>query len=191
MEPLVSSLRDALAPALRPPFAFFGHSMGALVAFELTRALRRAALPLPASLVVAARPAPHVPETSEPIHLLPEPAFLAEIRRFTGTLAEVVTHRELMRLMVPLLRADFSVCETYRYVAEPPLECPISALAASSDDAVPVEQVAAWSTHTTSDFRLHVIEGGHFFPLTARSAVVTRVAADILRWSDAHESAHG
>jgi surfactin synthase thioesterase subunit len=178
--PAVEALLEALEPLTQSPFALFGHSMGALVAFELARALRAAGRPTPAHLFIAARRAPQLPDLDPPIHRLPDDALLAEIPRLNGTPPEVLAHVELMRLMLPVLRADFTVCETYDYVDQLPLTCPISAFAGSDDAMACREPVAAWRTQTTSRFRVHVVDGGHFFVRTSAAAVVNHVSADLM-----------
>src|ERR1700674_5350722 len=127
LTPLVEVLARALAPLLDMPFAFFGHSLGALVSFELALRIRREYGRHPVRLLVSAARAPQFPHRRSPIHALPEKEFLAELRRLNGTPGELLDHQELMEIMLPLLRADFAVYETYSYSNETPLNCPISA----------------------------------------------------------------
>jgi medium-chain acyl-[acyl-carrier-protein] hydrolase len=181
LAPLIDVLRDALQPALQPPFALFGCSMGALVAFELARALRAAGCPDPAHLLVAVRGAPQLPPSHAGMHDLAEEDLLAEVRRLSGTPAEVMQHAELMRLMLPVLRADLRICETYRYQDQPPLNCPISAFAARNDPGALPGAVAAWKSQTTSRFHLHIIEGGHFVVQTAAAPLAGRISADLMQ----------
>lgn len=109
------------------PFAFFGHSLGALLSFELARYLRRQYGLSPAHLFVSGHRAPQLPNDEPPIHALPEPELLVELRRFNGTPEEVLNHEELRQLILPILRADFAIYETYVYEEDDPLDCPISA----------------------------------------------------------------
>ncbi len=113
--PLVQALAQALLPHLDKPFAFFGHSMGALISFELTRQLRRLYGLVPLHLFVSAHRAPQLPDPDPPIHTLPEAEFMEELRCLNGTPKEVLEQPELMELMLPILRADFALCETYIY----------------------------------------------------------------------------
>ena len=110
LNPLVLALADAIEPYLDLPFAFFGHSMGTLIAFELTRELQRRHGLTPTNLFMSAHVAPQVPYRSTVLHDLPEPEFIDQIRRLNGTPKEVFEQPELLRLMIPLMRADFELC---------------------------------------------------------------------------------
>ena len=171
---MIEALGPALLPFFNKPFAFFGHSMGALILFELTRWLRRTKNPMPVHLFVSGRRAPQVPDRQPPSHNLPEPEFIQRLRELNGTPQEVLDHPELMQLMLPLLRADFSVCETYEYQVELPLNCPIAAFGGLEDIEVPREDIEPWRTETTGSFSLHMLPGDHFFLHTSQRDV-TRV----------------
>lgn len=160
---LVEAAAEALGPHLDKPFAFFGHSMGAMISFELARLLRGGRGVEPLHLFVSGRRAPQLPSTSPPTHDLPEPEFVEELRRLDGTPREVLEHPELMELMIPILRADFSVCQTYRYEDGPPLGCPITAFGGTEDEDANREHLQPWARQTTSDFTLRMFPGGHFF----------------------------
>ncbi|MET0622005.1 MAG: alpha/beta fold hydrolase [Pyrinomonadaceae bacterium] len=167
VEPMVEALAEAITPYLDRPFAFFGHSMGATISFELARLLEARGRGLPARLFVSGRSAPQLPRERELTYDLPEPEFISHVRSLNGTPAEVLEHPELMELMMPLLRADFSVVETYEYRTGPPLGCPITAFAGADDVEVNTERVAAWGEQTSADFNLQIMPGGHFFLLDA------------------------
>jgi medium-chain acyl-[acyl-carrier-protein] hydrolase len=160
---LVEALAEALAPLLDKPFAFFGHSLGALVSFELARRVRSRYGVNPSRLFVSAGRAPQIPRRGPAIHTLPEKEFLAELRRLNGTPSELLEHRELMELMLPLLRADFALFETYVYASEPPLGCPISAFGGLQDRRVQDSDLEAWRTQTSKEFSLQMFPGDHFF----------------------------
>lgn len=117
---LVQELARAIRPYLNKPFAFFGHSLGAVIAFELARELRKTSGHLPSGCFVSARRAPQIPASGPPIHQLPDEAFLKEIERYSGTPREILADTELMELLLPALRADFECLETYQYQQEPP-----------------------------------------------------------------------
>jgi len=170
MERPLADLREVVAGAAAAlgaytelPSAFFGHSMGALIAFELARHMREAGGERPAHLFLSGCRAPHLARTRPPTYNLPEPEFLAEIRRLQGTAPEVLEHPELLRLVLPLLRADFAAVETYEYGGGPPLSCPITVFGGAQDEDVSVESLDAWRKHTTAAFSLHTLPGEHFF----------------------------
>lgn len=180
LKPLVAALADALVPHFDLPFAFFGHSMGSLLSFELARELRRRGRPEPLHLFVSARRAPQVPSREEPIHDLPEPEFLARLRELNGTPEEVLQHEELMRLLTPILRADFAVNETYTYEPELPLDLGISAFGGLSDHDITKEDLAGWRDQTTGRFRLRMLPGDHFFLHSGRELIVDALSRDLL-----------
>jgi medium-chain acyl-[acyl-carrier-protein] hydrolase len=177
--PLVNRLAQALDPYLAVPFVLFGHSMGGLVSFELARVLRKQHRPTPQALFVSGHRAAHLPDRRPPVHLLPEPEFLAEMHRLQGTPEEVFRNRELMELFMPILRADFSLCETYAYTAETPLDCPITAFGGLEDSEVSHEEMAAWRAHTCARFTLHMFPGNHFFVQTALARLLEIVSQEL------------
>jgi len=169
-----------LQPFLKKPFAFFGHSMGALVSYEFARRLQQEKQPGPFQLFVSGSSAPHVKFTTEPTYNLPEPEFIAELRRLQGTPGEVLDNAELMQLMMPIIRADFKASQTYEYVPGPPLECPIRAFGGLKDEMVPRENVEAWSEHTRGSFRAQMLPGDHFFLNTSLSLLTRIIAQELI-----------
>jgi medium-chain acyl-[acyl-carrier-protein] hydrolase len=163
LSPLVQALAQTLVPLLDKPFAFFGHSLGALVGFELARQLRRQSGVQPVGLFVSADCAPQLPHRGRPIHALPEREFLVELRRLNGIPGKVLEEAELMQIMLPILRADFAVYETYVYSAELPLNCPISTFGGLQDRRVSRGDIEAWRDQTSSSFSLRMFDGDHFF----------------------------
>ena len=168
---LVHLLCEALEPYLDRPFAFFGHSIGALVSFESARELRRIRGIEPSHLFVSGGPAPHLPD-SERISDLHDDEFLKRVCRFNGTPPEVLNHPELMQLMVPALRADFSLRDRYVYREEPPLSCPITAFGGMSDTHVDGLMLRAWRQHTRERFQLWLFQGDHFFVRSAQAPLL-------------------
>lgn len=156
---LVEALADAITPLLDLPFALFGHSMGAVIGFELARLLRDR----PAHLFVSGRPGPQSRLERDRMFDLPEDLFWERLRRLNGTPAEVIEHPELRELMLPMLRADFSVVETYVYRPGPPLDIPLTAFGGVADAEVSREQVEAWGRETTGPFAARLVPGDHFF----------------------------
>lgn len=176
---LVAKLGEELRPWMDRPFAFFGHSNGALMAFELCRLLRREGRPLPVRLIASGRPAPQLPLDEPPVYDLPEDRFVARLRELSGTPEEVLQNPEIMALLVPLLRADFSLAETYAYPEEPPLDLPLSAYGGERDDEVSADEVEAWGAQTTGAFRVRMFPGDHFFLNADRDLVLREVAAEL------------
>jgi len=160
--PLVASLAEEMGDYLDRPFAFFGHSMGALITFELARLLRRKGKRQPVHIFVSGCDAPQC-NRPKPIYDLPEPELLEELRGMNGTPQEVLDHAELMELMLPIIRDDLSVCQTYEYSPEPPLSCDITAFGGLQDPGVSEAAVNAWREQTTGTFAMKMIEGDHFF----------------------------
>jgi medium-chain acyl-[acyl-carrier-protein] hydrolase len=163
LAPLVEALAEALVPLLDKPFAFFGHSLGALVGFELARQLRRQSGAQPVRLFVSADWAPQLPHRERPVHALPEAEFLGELRRLNGIPEKVSEDAELMQILLPVLRADFAVYETYAYSTEPPLDCPISIFGGLQDQRVNRGDLEAWRDQTSDFVSVRMFPGDHFF----------------------------
>jgi medium-chain acyl-[acyl-carrier-protein] hydrolase len=163
LDTLVLALAEAVPSYLDKPYAFFGHSMGALIGFELAHRLREREINGPAQLFVSGHRAPQFSREESLSYNLPEPEFLEELRRINGTPREVLEHPELIQLMMPLLRADFKVAQTYEYRPGPPLDCPITAFGGLRDEDVSQEQIAGWREQTRAEFSLHMFPGDHFF----------------------------
>jgi medium-chain acyl-[acyl-carrier-protein] hydrolase len=177
---IVDRLTTSLLPHLHEPFAFYGHSLGALLSFEVTRRLRAAGAPMPRHLFLAAHRAPHLPNPHPEMRQLPDAAFVAELRRrYDGIPQSVLDNPELLELMLPCLRADFTAYETYQYRAEAPLECPISAFGGDQDVYVRTHEVAGWREQTGARFRMRVVAGNHFFLQDRRDLVIAALAEDL------------
>jgi medium-chain acyl-[acyl-carrier-protein] hydrolase len=179
LAPLIAAAADALAPHFGRPFVFFGHSMGAMIGFELARELRRRGRPLPLHLFVAGRRAPQLPAREEPIHDLPDEEFFDKLRELNGTPEEVLQHAELMRLLSPILRADFAVNETYEFTLEEPFDLGISAFGGLGDADITREDLTGWQDHTRGRFRLRMLPGDHFFLHSARDMILEATARDL------------
>jgi medium-chain acyl-[acyl-carrier-protein] hydrolase len=180
VEPLADATTEALLGRLERPFAFFGHSMGAILAFEVARRLGRRGLRGPRHLVVSGRSAPRVEIDDPPIRDLPREEFIDAVRRYSGTPEEVLQNRELMELVEPLLRADFSVSETYEYSPDPePLAVPLTVFGGLRDEEVPPEDLEAWRLETRGPYRKYLIDGGHFFLNDQREEVLRIVAREL------------
>jgi medium-chain acyl-[acyl-carrier-protein] hydrolase len=152
--------------------------MGAFVAFELARQLRRDGGPLPTRLVVAAARAPQIPDPDEPLHKKPDAELLQEIQQLNGIPGPLLDKPDLLKVLLPILRADLAVCETYTYKAEPPLSCPVSAYGGADDDKVPRHFLTGWRDQTAADFNIRMFPGDHFFLQTARRALLRVISEE-------------
>ena len=187
VSPLVEAMAIAMRDYLDKPFAFFGHSLGAVVGYELARHLQKEYGLQPRQLFVSGRRAPHVPNHEPPTYDLPQDEFIEELRRLNGTPKEVLEQPELLHMILPLLRADFEMVQTYSYMEGPPLTCPIMGFAGMQDEEVDVEDVNAWQAHTSASFRLQKLPGGHFFLHTAQSLllqILSQRLVEIVRQSE-------
>jgi len=161
---LVRELAGALTPSLGERYALFGYSLGALIAFELARELRRRGVPAPTHFFACSRRAPFLPEKDGRIHDLPDGAFVEAVAtRYGAVPAEVAAEPELMSLLLPALRADFEMLETYEYRDEEPLDCPITAMAGWEDPLATEREIVGWERETRAAFSIRRFPGGHFF----------------------------
>jgi medium-chain acyl-[acyl-carrier-protein] hydrolase len=179
ISPLVSALSQELLPWLDKPFAFFGHSMGALVSFELARLLQKKGGPQPLHLFVSGAAAPHLPPREIPIYALPEREFIKALRSLNGTPKELLESEELMQLILPTLRADFAVCDTYTYKNGAALRCPITICGGTRDRKLSRSDLQAWRLETDASFHMQMFPGDHFFLHTARSQLLTLLSAQL------------
>jgi medium-chain acyl-[acyl-carrier-protein] hydrolase len=163
------------------PFAFFGHSMGALLAFELARRLESEAQSGPVHLFVSGHSAPDVERTADPIHQLPGPEFMERIRDLQGTPEELLANHEFRDMLLPILRADFQVCETYEYSPRKPLACGISVLGGLGDPYVGLEDLEAWRRQTSGPFSVRMFPGNHFFLNSAMPSLFQAIARDLVQ----------
>ena len=173
MEPLVAAATAELLPVLPGRYALFGHSMGALIGYELAQALRERGAPPPAHLFVSGAPAPHRAAEVEPIYdLQPQERFIDALGRYGGLPEEVLRSRELLDLLLPRLRADLAVTGTYVWSERPPLPCPITAFGGEDDATVRRDAVEAWGEHTIAAFQTKFFPGAHFFLSAAAPQVM-------------------
>ncbi len=161
------ALADSIKPYLDRPYALFGYSMGALVAFELIRELRRRGEPLPIQLFTAAMRAPQTPPICPSLTDLPLDSFLEKMRHYYDPPQDAWNLPELLEIILPTLRADMKMCDGYIHNLEPPFECPIHAFAGQHDRCSPPAIIREWRQQTTGDFSMDVFDGTHFFINTA------------------------
>lgn len=180
LEQLVTTLIEVMQPYLYEPFAFFGHSMGGLIAYVLTRALQEEGLPQPRMLCLSAIKAPHLPSRQEPLHTQPLPEFLRSLYRLGGTPLAVLQNAELMRLMLPTLRADFTLYETYTHTTPSiPLTCPIAVYGGVQDTLVSREELEGWRSYTSASCIVRQLPGNHFYLHSAQDLLLSLLAQDL------------
>jgi len=178
MDQLVRDAGEALAPYLDKPFALFGHSMGALIGFELAHHLRREYNAQPVHLFVSGHCSPQT--MSEPLDpKLFDSELPGMLRRNNGTPEEVLENPELMELVVPVLRADVALCNSYLYTPKPPFSFPITAFGGLDDHGVPRRHIEGWREHTTGPFVLRMLLGDHFFLNTSRLPLLEAISKEL------------
>ena len=177
IQTMVATIVDNLLPLLDEPFAFFGHSMGTMLAFETARELRRRGQPLPKVLFVSGRSALHLTPTNAPLYHLSDEAFIAALQaRYQQIPQAVIDDAGLMGLFLPMLRGDFTAIDTYVYQPETPLDCPIVAFG-GRQDTVSTDALDAWSQHTSKSFDRYMFPGGHFYLNDQRVALLKTIRA--------------
>jgi medium-chain acyl-[acyl-carrier-protein] hydrolase len=185
---LPSSLHElagSIAAVLRPvldttPTAFFGHSLGGLLAFEVSRRLRSAGLYQPHHLVVSGCRPPHLPRAGAAVASMSDDQLIAELRRLNGTTEEILGNPAALELLLPVLRADFGLADDYVCPAGDPLPCPITALTGAGDPETDAAELARWSEQTTAAFVLRTFPGDHFFLESARPLVAAAALQTLL-----------
>lgn len=177
---MAEGLAREMAPRLDRSYALFGHSMGALVAFEAARHLRRLGMPPPAALVLSGRRAPTIPERETPIRGLSDADFVAAMcTRYNGIPQIILDQPDMMRMVLPVLRADIGAIESYTYRPEAPLAVPFFLYGGCEDPQVAPENIAGWRTLTSGTCAQRLFPGGHFYVQDAREAVVAALVADL------------
>jgi surfactin synthase thioesterase subunit len=178
MAVLADRVHDILRRQPEMPLIFFGHSMGAILAFEVTRRLEADGKG-PVRLFASGRRAPST-YRDEMVHLRDDASILAEVRRLNGTASSVLGDDEMMRAALPALRADYVATETYRCAPETAVSCPISVLVGDNDPKTTLDEAKAWAAHTSGPFDLRVFSGGHFF-LTGHADEITGILDEHFR----------
>ena len=179
MDEYVDSLLPELLPVLGTSFAFFGHSMGSLVSFHVARRLRRDHGRPPAHLFVSAFRSPQAPPMRR-IHELADGDFVHELRETYGGIPDrLLDEPEVLSLMLPIIRADLTVAASHRYEAEPPLACPITAFGGREDQWVGEQQLAEWSVQTSTNFKLVMFPGNHYYLAPAAAEVTQTIQASL------------
>lgn len=177
LTPLVEELASVLPLDRR--FALFGHSMGALVSFELAHALSARKV-RPEILFASSYRAPHLPSRFAPRHAMPDARLIEEIREMGGTPAEVIANPELRSMLLRQLRSDLEAAETHVVAERPPLDSPIRVFGGLADAAITVAELEGWRRHTSRDYRLRMFEGNHFYLYAAEPLLTRAISADII-----------
>lgn len=182
METIVSILAAHVAKdAAGRPFAFFGHSLGALIAFELTHRLQQLHGLAPMSLLVSGCDAPQYPRIKSQFSGLDDDALIERLKDFNGTPPEVLQEREFMKLLLPAFRADFAFAGNYQYRPAEPLQLPIVVFAGDADPHAPAERAADWQAQSSQPVKLHVLRGDHFFHIANLQTLFTLLKAALSR----------
>lgn len=176
---LLQVLGDALIPYLDKPFAFFGHSMGALICFELARYLRRQYALSPLQLFVSAYHAPQLLPEAPSLHALSQVELIEKLRRFHGTPEAVLQSEELMQLILPMLKADFTLCESYRYIDDEPFSLPFSVFGGLQDDTVSYDALQGWHDQTRGRCLVRMFPGNHFFLRFFKAQLLQSISRDL------------
>jgi medium-chain acyl-[acyl-carrier-protein] hydrolase len=179
LAPLADAVAQALRPHLDRPFAIFGHSMGAVLGFELARRLRAREGLVPRALFMSGRSAPQIRWTGTHAHLLGEAELIEHLRTLNGTPPAVLEHPELLELVLPLLRADFAVSETYEHAPDDPFDVPLIVFGGDGDPEVARAELDAWREHTRGPFRVHVFAGDHFFLQARQVELLATLGAEL------------
>ena len=172
MPDLTANLVRSIEPLLDKPFFLFGHSMGALIAYELASQLQQRGAPTPRHVFLSAYRSPDRASRNKQLHMLSDTEFMAELRRYGGTPDELLRNPEARELFLPMLRADFKLHETHIFHPRPPLRCPITTLAGTYDRIVSAAEMGGWMEKTACSCSQTTIEGDHFFLHESRSKVL-------------------
>lgn len=178
--PLVDEIIDAW-PLRHQPYLLFGHSLGATLAYAVAREVRRRGLRQPVELILSAAPAPHLRDRADLGHRLDDAGLADRLRRYNGTSPEVFESPALLTLMLPTIRADFTLFETWDPPPEAPLAVPITVLGGDADRTVTAGQLEGWRSLTTAGCEVEVLPGDHFSMLSSSGTVVELVRQHLRR----------
>lgn len=177
--PLLYNITNVILKHAQGPFALYGHSMGALISFEVARELRRRGCPMPQALFLSGRRAPTIPSREGPTFNLPHDQFVARLKKFNHASQQLLDDPELLALFLPLLRADFEVVDSYIYASEPPLPCPIHVYGGLQDEFVSADGLREWKQQTSSDCEYRTFPGDHFFIHSAADQFLRVLRSDV------------
>lgn len=182
LPPLIESMAETLIPHLNQPYLIFGHCLGSLIGFELTRYLRGLSRPMPLHLLLSGHRAPHRPPLNQPIHQANDDQFLARIKAMGGAPDAVFEIEEIVEYMLPPFRADFTIWENYQYLEDKPLDIPMSVFGSYGDRDAHEEDILAWEQHTTKEFESKMFHGGHFYFLKDPKPLLTLINISLQKY---------
>ncbi len=176
---MATAAARAILPHTNRPFALMGHSMGAVIAFECARELRKSGAAAPAHLFLCGHRAPQLPHPQPALHTQPDSALMEEMVRLQGTSDPMIEDEEFLQILLPVLRADYELIETHVHSPEVALACPISAFGGAEDNDLGREELEGWREHTAAGFSLTMLPGGHFFIHGARELLLSHIRRDL------------
>jgi len=179
--PLVKAIASHIDGEIKVPYVLYGHSMGALISFELARELLAKHRNSPAHIFVSGCRAPQWPRKEPPTFNLPHDKLIDALKRLNGTPREVLEHPELMELFIDILRADFEIVDTYEYFPKERLSCPVTVYGGLQDEEVSAESCRAWQEQTSTTCEIKMFEGDHFFIRDPQSKFQWAFRNDIMR----------
>jgi medium-chain acyl-[acyl-carrier-protein] hydrolase len=177
--PLLTDLSAAIIPFLDIPFVFFGHSLGALIAFELSRLFTGQSGRSFVRLIVSGCKAPHLLDQNQGVSKLPDPEFVEKLRMLDGTPREVLENKELLQIFLPTIRADYSVFESYFLTNDQAQDTEFSIYGGRQDPEINADELEAWKIYTKAPGELKMFQGGHFFLQSSRALVLRSIAVDL------------
>ncbi|MFA1820382.1 thioesterase II family protein [Virgibacillus oceani] len=178
VDEIVSEVIEALEDFQDKPFAFFGHSMGTLISFEVARKLRLLKMRQPNILFMSSGKAPQI-QPRRILHTLPNDSFLLKIKELGGTPDVIMENEDLSNIYLPILRADFKMIETYKYIDSNPLDTKIVAYGGRIDEEVKYEDIVAWEDHSLKPLKINMYEGSHFYLRDYKEKVIKNIIAHI------------
>jgi medium-chain acyl-[acyl-carrier-protein] hydrolase len=177
---LVAAIADQIIDEIMDPFVLYGHSMGALISFELSREIFRRSGRTPLHLFLSGHRAPQWPRSRKQTFHLPDKEFIAKLKDLNGTPIELFDHPEMKAMFLPALRADFEMVETYEFSPGQPLSCPMTVYGGLQDSHVPLESLHAWGVHSTAGCKARMLKGDHFFIRSSEKEFVNILRSDVL-----------
>jgi surfactin synthase thioesterase subunit len=179
VDELAEQILEALLPWADEPFAFFGHSMGAVLAYEVAKRMEQRRLPSPVRLIVSGRRAPTRRRPAR-VHLLDDDGIVAELRSLSGSDPRVLGDEEMLRTILPAVRSDYAAIETYVCTDPAPVSCPVTVLSGDRDPQVTLDDAREWQSHARGGFSMHILRGGHFFLMEQPDEVIRIVRESLV-----------